>query len=905
VNHVKKASVQPHGRGLDIDVTLANASFDVPARIDRSLSEIGNSELAPGFSRHGDRISRIEYNAPATRLPLHAMGQRPIHALPDSVTELPVMALADDIAEALSTRDVLLRAEPGAGKSTGLPLALLSSDTLAGQILLLEPRRLAARSVAARLAAHLGEKIGQRIGLRMRADTRVSRHTRLTVVTEGVLTRILQDDPELTGIALVIFDEFHERSLHADVGLALTLEVQQALRRDLRLLLMSATLDAAPLSERLQDVARFQCAVRQNTVEILWTGESSGALDVRVQNTVLNALDRHAGDILVFLPGVAEITRCARLLRPRLPVAVDVHVLHGGVGAAEQRGATAPAVPARRRVILSTSLAETSITIDGVRIVVDSGLERRGTIDTGTGGQRLETVMASQASATQRAGRAGRTSPGVCYRLWSESGHARRVAHWQAEIHRADLAPLVLELGLWGAAGADDLAWLEPPPPASIARAQGLLTRLGLWCEGRLTSAGRTVAALPVHPRLGSMLVWGADHGAGRLACRIAAVLDDQTRGTSSVDLEPLLNGTPTSTQDRRARQLERLLGRGDTRGRSMPAAVLLARAYPDWIARRRLGDTPTYRLACGTGVVMSADDALAHAPWLVVAELGGAGRQLRIFKALALDIDELQRHSPEYVHAVKHIDWDDKRQRVVAEHRRMLGHLVIDARPVHDIPNDDRATSLLAGIRRLGLACLPWDATCREWQARVTLMSTLSIDGQEPAWPAVDDDALMASLDEWLLPWLSGVGSIKALRQLNLHQALNAMLDYRQQQRLDEWLPTRYTVPSGSRIALSYLQSGAPVLSVRLQEMLGCAENPAVAKGRIPLKVELLSPAHRPVQVTTDLKNFWTNSYPAVKKDMAGRYPKHVWPDDPANARPTTRTRRTYRPHGTERNKE
>ena len=394
--------------------------------------------------------------------------------------------------------------------------------------------------------------------------------------------------------------------------------------------------------------------------------------------------------------------------------------------------------------------------------------------------------------------------------LWSESGHARRAAHWQAEIHRADLAPLVLELGLWGAASADDLAWLEPPPPASIARAQGLLTQLGLWYEGRLTSAGRTVAALPVHPRLGNMLVWGAGNGAIRLACRIAAVLDDQTRGVSSVDLEPLLSGTLTSTQDRRARQFERLLGRGNTRQRSIPAAVLLAQAYPDWIARRRPGDTPTYRLACGAGVVMSADDALAHAPWLVVAELGGAGQQLRIFKALALDIDELQHYSPECVDTVRHIDWDDKQQRVVAEHRRMLGHLVIDARPMRDISSEDRATSLLAGIRRLGLACLPWDATCREWQARVTRMSTLSTDEQEPAWPAVDDDALMASLDDWLLPWLSGVGSIKALRQMNLHQALNAMLDYRQQQRLDEWLPTRYTVPSGSRIALSYLQPAA-----------------------------------------------------------------------------------------------
>ena len=819
------------------------------------------------------------------------MGQPPAHALPDAVADLPVMALADDISDALSTRDVLLRAEPGAGKSTGLPLALLASDALAGGILLLEPRRLAARSVAARLASHLGEEIGQRVGLRMRDDTRVSRHTRLTVVTEGVLTRILQDDPELTGVALVIFDEFHERSLHADVGLALTLEVQQALREDLRLLLMSATLDDAPLSERLRDVARFRCAVRQHSVDVLWTGESSGALEARVQSTVLDALDRHVGDVLVFLPGVAEIVRCARLLTPRLPIAVDVHALHGGVGADEQRRATAPATPGRRRVILSTSIAETSLTIDGVRIVVDSGLERRGTVDVATGGQRLETVTASQASAAQRAGRAGRTSPGVCYRLWSESGHARRVAHWQAEIHRADLAPLVLELGLWGAAGADDIAWLEPPPPASIARAEDLLTRLGLWSGGRLTSTGRTVAALPVHPRLGTMLVRAADDGAGRLACRIAAVLEDRTRATGSVDLEPLL-GTPTPDQDRRARRLERLLGRGDAPRGSVPAAVLLARAYPDWIAQRRPGDAPAYRLACGAGVVMKDDDPLAHAPWLVVAELGGAGRQLRIFKALVLDIDELRHHWPECVDTIRHVDWDDERQRVVAERRRMLGHLVIDARPVHDVSGDERAAGLLAGIRRLGLACLPWDAACREWQARVARMGALA-DGQGPAWPAVDDDALTASLEEWLLPWLSGVGSIHALRQLDLQRALDALLDYRQRQRLDEWLPTRHAVPSGSKIALSYLQPGAPVLSVRLQEMFGCAENPAVAHGRVPLKVELLSPARRPVQITMDLKNFWANSYPAVRKDMAGRYPKHVWPEDPANARPTTRTRR------------
>lgn len=822
-------------------------------------------------------------------------------ALPDAVTSLPVMAHANDVAEALSTRDVLLRAEPGAGKSTGLPLALLLHGSLVGHILLLEPRRLAARMVATRLAAHLGERVGQRIGLRMRADTRVSARTRLTVVTEGVLTRLLQEDPELAGVGLVIFDEFHERSLHADVGLALCMDVQQALRSDLRLLLMSATLDMAPLAAALPDVAHVDCAVRQHPVDVHWTVERPDqSLELRVRAAVLSALDRYEGDMLVFLPGVAEIDRSLRQLTPLVGGRVELHVLHGGVSADAQQRATAAATARRRRVILSTSLAETSITIDGVRIVVDAGLERRGAIDAVTGAQRLETVMASQASATQRAGRGGRTAPGVCFRLWNESGHARRAAHWQPEIHRADLAPLVLELGSWGAASASQLTWLDAPPPASLARAQDLLSKLGLWCDGRLTPSGRRVAKLPVHPRLGRLLVWGAENGSVSLACRLAALLDERTRGGRSVDLQPLLSAPPSSSQERRTRQLGQLLGQGGGADASVSPGVLLAQAYPDWIARRRVGASPAYQLSCGAGVVMSADDALASAPWLVVAELGGAGRQLRIFKAMTLDIDELRERSPEHFDSVKHIDWDDRQQRVVAERRVMLGELVVSAHPLENISPDDRVASVMAGIRRVGLSCLPWDDACREWQARVGRMRDLDgASGDDPTsavWPAVDDDALMASLATWLLPWLDGVGSLKALQQLDLRRALDATLTYHQQRQLDDWLPTRYEVPSGSRIALRYCPSGPPVLSVRLQEMLGCTENPAIADGRIVLKVELLSPARRPVQVTTDLKNFWVNSYPAVKKDMAGRYPKHVWPDDPANAKATTRARRQRR---------
>ena len=807
---------------------------------------------------------------------------------------LPVMALARDVGDALSDGNVLLRAEPGAGKSTGLPLALLLSRTNQGSIILLEPRRLAARSVAQRLASHLGEKVGQRVGLRMRSDTRVSKETQLTVVTEGVLTRLLQEDPTLDGIGLVIFDEFHERSLHADLGLALCLEVQQALRDDLRLLLMSATLDADSIHTQLNDVQQFHCSVRQHTVDTVWMGEQSDPLEQRVARAVLTAINDHEGDVLVFLPGVAEINRASRILQPRLENTAEVHQLHSGVGLDAQLKATAPATDHHRRVILATSLAETSITIDGVRVVVDSGLERRGRIDTSTGAQRLETVMASQASATQRSGRAGRTSAGVCYRLWSEAGHTRRPAHWQPEIHRADLAPLLLELGLWGATGKNALPWLDPPPQASLARAESLLTRLGLWKQGTLTPRGRKVATLPVHPRIGTMLLWANVHGNVKVACRLAVLLEEQTRGSNSVDIESLLKRPLPSSLQHRADQLTRLLNTNTVDMHDLPsAAVLLAQAYPDWVAQRRPGDAGHFQLACGAGVVIDREDSLAHSPWLSVANLGGSHSQLRIFKALELSIAELQQFAPELIDTVNHLDWDSKQQRVLAEHRTLIGNLIVEAKPMQDISNGDKATALIAGIRQQGISCLPWTEECREWQARVARMHALFEASQQNDWPNVNDDTLLIQLEEWLLPWLNGIGSMKALKQLDLYKALKAKLDYRQQVIMDEWLPIKYTVPSGSNIRLSYVQTGAPVLSVKLQELFGCSENPSIANGKIVLKIEFLSPARRPIQVTADLVNFWSSSYAAVKKEMKGRYPKHDWPDDPIAAIPTAYAKR------------
>ncbi len=820
-----------------------------------------------------------------------------ISALPATLQALPVLALSDDIAQALIEGNVLLRAEPGAGKSTALPLALLLEGNLAGKIILLEPRRIAARSVAARLAFHLHEEVGQRVGLRMRADTRVSHDTQLEVVTEGVLTRLLQDDPTLEGVALIIFDEFHERSLHADIGLALCLEVQQALRDDLRLLLMSATIDAQQLVASLPDIRQFHCAVRQHDVKTFFLGESRDRIEQRVLHAVVKALEEHAGDILVFLPGVAEINRCARVLAPHAEgTSVIIHTLHSGIEKAAVLRATAAATEGCRRIILSTSLAETSITIDGVCVVIDSGLERRARVDRATGAQLLETTVASQASATQRAGRAGRTAPGVCYRLWGKEGHPRRPLHWQPEILRADLAPLLLQLGIWGAADIHALPWLDQPPQPSVMRAQQLLARLGLWADGRITKHGREVAQVPVHPRLGHMMIWAAARGVGEQACELAACLEGNQHGNSMTDIELILRQRKPSHVVRFVSQLSAMikshLPTGALTNASPPLSVLLAQAYPDWIAKRRAGEPGRFQLACGAGAVIDEDDPLAHHEWLVVAQLGGAGSQARIFKAIALDINELEQHAAAHVDHVDFLDWDDDRQRVLAEKRRMVGSLLVCSQSVTTVSDSDKAIALLSAIRRQGVGCLPWTPRCQQWQARVLKMRDLLPSSELQGWPRVDDEALDASLESWLLPFLQGVSSMKAVQQVDMTKALHSLLNYQQQRLLDEWLPPRYTVPSGSKICLSYTQPGNPRLSVRLQEMLGCTTNPAVAKGRLLLTVELLSPAGRPVQVTQDLASFWTTSYPAVKKEMAGRYPKHVWPDDPLAALPTTRAK-------------
>ncbi len=818
------------------------------------------------------------------------------------VKHLPIAQVLDSVRRALHKGNVLLQAEPGAGKSTGLPLALLAQATPQSRIIMLEPRRLAAIGVAERLASQLGEPLGQQIGLRMRGKTSVSASTCIEVVTEGVLTRMLQTDPSLDGVGVVIFDEFHERSLHADLGLALCLEVQQSLREDIRLLLMSATLDAERLVQHLFASAssavstsstaleQISCAGRQFPVVIRWLGQHNDSLTQRVCNAVVDAIEKEEGDLLVFLPGIAEIEKTARILEPRLPANTTLFRLHGGASKATQRAATAKATQSRRRVILSTSIAETSITIDGVRVVIDAGLERRGVLDNSTGATRLETVTASQASAAQRAGRAGRTSNGVCYRLWSETDHARREANWQAEILRADLTSVVVEVAQWGASDINDLPWLESPPAANLARAQNLLASMGAWSDNRLTEHGNRIAGLPVHPRLAHMMLWAAKHGAAQLACQLVALLEDANKRTGRTDVESLLARGLNTSQTARAAQLLKLLNNRAIDSATPSLSVLIAVAYPDWIGRQRTRADGRFALSCGAGALLHTDDSLAHTPWIAIAGLGGSAKEARVFLASALSIEELENWTPELFNLKRHLGWDDNAGRVIAEQQKRIGALVIESSVLTDISDQDKALALLDGVRQRGIECLPWTDECRTWQARVQLTASLpqSLTQTQMPWPVVDDATLLLELENWLLVWLSGKHNLKALSQLNLMACFNGMLDYAQSQLLDTLLPTHFKVPSGSRIRLRYTNEAEPVLAVKLQEMFGCVENPSIAKGQLPLKVELLSPARRAVQVTTDLANFWTNSYPAVKKDMAGRYPKHDWPDDPLSANPT-----------------
>ncbi|HWG69952.1 MAG TPA: ATP-dependent helicase HrpB [Steroidobacteraceae bacterium] len=835
---------------------------------------------------------------------------------PPSLPELPVTEALPALLRALAGgRSVLLEAPPGAGKSTLAPLFLLDSPWLAGQkILMLEPRRLAARAVAGRMAHLLGETVGRRVGFRTRLETRVSRETRIEVVTEGILTRMLQDDAALTGIGCVIFDEFHERSLNADLGLALCIEARQNLREDLRLVVMSATLDMQPIARLLGDAPIVAARGRSFEVATVYVPRRLGVyLEQQVAQVIRGALREHDGDVLCFLPGAAEIRRVQKALQDDLERHVRVLPLYGDLTAAAQDSALAPALPGQRKVVLATSIAETSLTIEGIRVVVDSGLRRHAEFDPATGMSRLVTVKVSQAAADQRRGRAGRLSSGHCYRLWSEGTHASLAAQTAPEILHADLAPLALELACWGAIDAGALSWLDPPPTAPLAQARDLLRRLeAIDAAERVTPHGRMLAKLGLHPRLAHMRVKSRDIGAERLACDLASILSERdilraAPGARDADLRlrvAVLRGDVRDlpagiTVDARAMaQAARssahwqrgLRGGADSADAHQSTGLLLAWAYPDRIGRTR-GDGGRYLMANGRGARFGEPQALSKAEFIVAAELDGAEREARIFLAAPLRLADIEAHFASQIVERAEVAWDEREQAVRARRERCLGALILASAEIRHPDPDAMAGAALTGLRQLGIAALPWTPELRQWQARVMLLHQHAVPAPE-AWPDLSDASLAATLQEWAPPWMSGFARREHFARLDLGAALRSRLSYAQGAILEREAPTHFTVPSGSRIPIDYLDGEFPTLSVRLQEVFGLNETPSVALGRLPLLLKLLSPARRPVQITRDLVSFWNRGYHEVKKDLKGRYPKHYWPDDPHTAEPTRRAR-------------
>ena len=832
---------------------------------------------------------------------------------------LPIDEVLPALRQALRERhEAVLEAPPGAGKTTRVPLALLNEPWLAGQrIVMLEPRRLAARAAAERLASELGEKVGETVGYRIRLDSKVGPTTRIEVVTEGILTRRLQEDPALEGVGLLIFDEFHERSLDADLALALSLNGRELFRDEqpLKILLMSATLEGERLASLLDDAPVLRSEGRMYPVAMRWgrpfvPGEF---IEPRVVQTVLDAIHDETGSVLVFLPGQAEIRRVTQQLADALGQRSDIALcpLHGELDLAAQRAAIEPAPSGTRKVVLATNIAETSLTIDGVRVVIDAGLARVPRFDPGSGMTRLDTQRISRASATQRAGRAGRLEPGVCYRLWSEDQHAQLAAYGSAEILQADLAGLALQLARWGVT-PEQLTWLDVPPAASYAQAQQLLERLGALGGPKLTAHGEAMAQLPAHPRIAHLLLRGHDLGLAAMACDVAALLGERDilRGAGA-DVHSrlaLLSGENRAARGgqggvQRARQLARQY-QGYLRGKpAQPVAdtdhsrwlgALLALAYPDRIAQQRKPGGAEYRLANGRAALFSEVDGLMKQPWLVVADLGSrqGQREERIYLAAEFDPALLDGVLSEQVSVVNQLDWDEREGVLRAERQRKVGELVLSREPLTGLDEASRTQALVNLVRRKGLELLPWTPELRQWQARVALLRQLYVSNQgQSEWPDVSDAALLAGLEDWLGPYLGRVSRLSHFANLDLSSIVHNLLKWPLPQRLDELAPQHIKVPSGTSVRLDYSEH-PPILAVRLQELFGLADTPRIAGGRQVVKLHLLSPARRPVQVTQDLANFWRSTYAEVKKDLKGRYPKHYWPDDPLVAEATARAK-------------
>jgi ATP-dependent helicase HrpB len=852
----------------------------------------------------------------------------------DAMTSLPIEQTLPALRQALAQQtEAVLEAPPGAGKTTRVPLALLDELWLAGQkILMLEPRRLAARAAAERMAQTLGEQVGQTIGYRIRFDSRIGPGTRIEVVTEGILTRMLQSDPALEGIGLLIFDEFHERSLDADLGLALALQGRALLRDDspLRILLMSATLNGDASARLLGNAPLIRSEGRSWPVTIHQgaVAQPGERIEPRVARTVMDALDSETGSLLVFLPGQREIRETRRLLSEQLntraPGAEDILLspLYGDLSLEAQRRAIAPAGPGQRKVVLATAIAETSLTIEGIRVVIDSGLSRQAIFDPGTGMSRLQTRRLSRASSIQRAGRAGRTEPGACYRLWSDSQQQALSPHSEPEIRQADLAPLALQLLQWGIRDPGELSWLDTPAPGPYQQALELLQRLGAARQQErrwsLTPHGEHMAQLPAHPRLAHMLLQGCRFGLQTLACELAALLSDRDPlGRSQADIAlrlAWLHGDTSLQRQERAQwqrlrqqveQFRSLCNRLDMPADARPAqaispqgaqALLIACAYPERIAARRQPQGLDYRLSNGRAARLGAEDPLRNAPWLATAQLGGRAGDTVDNIQLAAPLDPALFAGPlqALVHWHSQVQWSDADNRLIAERQQRIGSLILAREPLANIPAEQRSAALCALVRRRGLNLLPWTASLQRWRTRIAFARRQALLRSDDCdWPDLSDRALLQNLEHWLVPWLERVSHINHFAALDLAGILQALLPWPLPTQLDELAPEHYHLPSGHRARIDYDQD-PPVLAVKLQELFGCCETPRI--GQVALKLHLLSPAQRPLQVTQDLVSFWNNSYREVQKDMKGRYPKHHWPDDPLAAAPGSGVKRRPR---------
>ncbi|KQP53553.1 ATP-dependent helicase HrpB [Methylobacterium sp. Leaf106] len=824
---------------------------------------------------------------------------------PSPSAALPIDAALPGLLAALEAgHSAVLVAPPGAGKTTRVPLALLDAPWLgaAGRIILLEPRRLAARGAAERMATTLGQRVGETVGLRVRLGSKISRATRIEVVTEGVFTRMILDDPELSGIGAVIFDEFHERSLDADLGLALALDAQSGLRDDLRILVMSATLDGARVSRLMGDARIVESEGRAYPVETRHTErDPNRRIEDAMADAILRALRADPGSVLAFLPGQGEIRRVATLLSERVDESTEIAPLYGALPPAEQDRAVAPAPPGTRKVVLATSIAETSLTIEGVRIVVDSGLSRVPLYEPGIGLTRLVTARASRASVDQRRGRAGRTEPGICHRLWSEAATSALEPFTRPEILAADLSGLLLDCAAWGVSDPATLSFLDAPPAPALAEARAMLRDLAaLDADGRLTETGRALRAIPLPPRLARMVVAAAGFGRAREAADLAAILVERGLGGDDADLSVRADrfardrGPRASDMRRLARgwaeQAAGFAGAVTTADVS-GAGALLALAYPDRVARSR-GRDGEFVMANGRAGRVDPASALAREPFLVVADIAGTAASGRILAAAAIPLDDIEAAFAERIDSVTQVVFDKGSRSLRARASRRLGAATLGER-ILPVPLDAASAVILArGIAGLGLDSLPWTPALAQWRSRLSFLR--AAEGE--AWPDLSDAALSASVENWLAPEIEGRTGLDAVTADDLGRALNALLPWDMRHRLDAEAPTHVEVPTGSRIPIDYDAEGGPVLAVRVQELFGLDRHPAIAGGRVPLVLHLLSPASRPIQITKDLPGFWRGSWSAVRAEMRGRYPRHPWPDDPLTEPPTRRVK----PRGT-----